>query len=85
MVLNEDIHEFDYKEERRWYKVLIKFIKETIQENIGYKRLWEEQNKLLDEKNLELRKRNTQLLNLRTRLEEKERELRHLKAQQEQK
>lgn len=81
MVLNENINEFDKKEGKKGFGMIIRFIKETIDEARGYKELWEKQNILLDQNKVELRRKDKQIMRLKARLEIKERELKELKGE----
>lgn len=72
-VLNKDIHEFDDLEKKER-------LKEMFQNFFGingksYKKLWEEQNKELDQMKLNLRRKDKQIMRLKVKLKKQEDDL----------
>ena len=74
VVLNKDIHEFDEKEERG-IKEMIQSIKEFLGIGKNYKKLWEEQNKMLDDEKLKSRRKDKEIMRLKVKLEKLEKQI----------
>lgn len=75
VVLNKDIHEFEKNIKETRLEKVKKVVKDFAEKNKSYKKLWEEQSKILDQKNLELSRKNKQIMRLKVKLDKLQKEL----------
>lgn len=75
VVLNKDIHEFEKNIKETRLEKVKRLAKDFIEKNKSYKKLWEEQNKILDQKSLELSRKDKQIMRLKVKLDKLQKEL----------
>lgn len=75
VVLNKDIHEFEKNIKETPLEKVKRLAKDFIEKNKSYKKLWEEQNKILDQKSLELSRKDKQIMRLKVKLDKLQKEL----------